>query len=107
MIGGGSGLLATVDMTYIGPGDIRPEGRRHDNDFQDIQDIQIAPTHDELASPHDPYLPANIPGARHHLPLPSMERLVDIHFRLLREELMCVINLCLLFSSLSLSYQFN
>jgi hypothetical protein len=81
-------LIATVAMTYVGPGDIRPDGPRHDNDFRDIQNIKIAPTHDELTSPYNPYLPANLPGVQHHLPLDSMERLVDIHFRLLREELM-------------------
>ncbi|KIP03942.1 hypothetical protein PHLGIDRAFT_76808 [Phlebiopsis gigantea 11061_1 CR5-6] len=73
--------------TYDPPGDLRDDGRRHDNDFEDISDIRIAPTHDELLSPVAPYLPVFMPDAPHHLPENSMERHLDIQFRLLREEL--------------------
>lgn len=81
------GLLAALHTTYDGPGLLRVQGPRHDNDFVDIQDIRVAPTHDELVCHAPPFLPANIYGAPHPLPLESMERLLDIQFRLLREEL--------------------
>jgi hypothetical protein len=84
------GLLAALHTTYDGPGELRVQGPRHDNDFVDIQDIRVAPTHDELVCHSPPFLPANIYGAPHPLPLESMERLLDIQFRLLREELMLV-----------------
>lgn len=80
-------LLVTLRMTFEGPGRMRRNGPRHDNDFEDISDISIPPTYSEICSSVDPFLPANIPGAPHHLPSNSMSRLVDIQFRLLREEL--------------------
>lgn len=82
---------ATVDhlhLMYVGPGTERPDGPRHDNDHIDINDISIPPTHDELTCVQPPYLPYNLPGAPHSYPSNSMQRLLDIHFRLLREELM-------------------
>jgi hypothetical protein len=88
---------ATVDVanrfgpalhtTYEGPGDLRPNGPRHDNDFQHISEIRIAPTHEELMIRVPPFLPANFFAAPHHAPADSMQRLLDIQFRLLREEL--------------------
>lgn len=78
----------TLHLLYVGPGAERPEGPRHDNDHVDISDISIAPTHDELTTTTPPYLPYNVPGAPHTYPSNSMQRLLDIHFRLLREELM-------------------
>ncbi|GLB37649.1 putative P-loop containing nucleoside triphosphate hydrolase protein [Lyophyllum shimeji] len=84
----GEGIIAALRLTYDGPGDLSVRGRpRHDNDFIDIQDIRIAPTHEELIGTAAPFLPANLYGAPHHLPNESMERLLDIQFRLLREEL--------------------
>lgn len=80
-------LIGALQMTFEGPGPLRRDGPRHDNDFPDIVDILIAPTHSEICSSVDPFLPANIPGAPHHLPPNSMARPVDIQFRLLREEL--------------------
>ncbi|KAI8974770.1 hypothetical protein BD414DRAFT_424028 [Trametes punicea] len=80
-------MAAQLAQTYIPPGALRPEGPRHDNDFSDIADIRIAPTHEELFSPALPYLPAFRSDAPHHLPVGSMERLLDIQFRLLREDL--------------------
>ena len=76
-----------LHLTYEGPGELRPNGRRHDNDFEHISDIRIAPTHEELTIRIPPYLPANIFAAPHSAPADSMERLLDIQFRLLREEL--------------------
>lgn len=81
------GIVAALNITYEGPGALRPLGPRHDNDFSDIMDIRIAPTHEELISRLSPFLPGNFRDAPHHLPAESMERLLDIQFRLLREEL--------------------
>ncbi len=81
------GVLAALHNSYEGPGELRPGGPRHDNDFVNISDVQIGPTHEELTSPHQPFLPANMYGAPHPLPSESMEQLLDIQFRLLREEL--------------------
>ncbi|KXN82346.1 NFX1-type zinc finger-containing protein 1 [Leucoagaricus sp. SymC.cos] len=74
-------------QTYEPPGELRTNGRRHDNDFESIEKIRIAPTHSELFSPVAPYMPVFSPDAPHHLPADSMERHLDIQFRLLREEL--------------------
>ena len=81
------GVLAFLRAHYIGPGEERPGGPRHDNDFVDISRIRVAPTHQELVCREQPFLPANIPGAPHPFPADSMERILDIQFRLLREEL--------------------
>lgn len=35
-----------------------------------------------------PYLPTNKPSAPHHLPSEGISRLLDTHFRLLRNDLM-------------------
>ena len=48
----------------------------------------ISPTMEEFVSPEKPYLPANRPGAPNHLPAHSVDRLLDTHFRLLRNDLM-------------------
>lgn len=85
--GPNEGIVAALEMTYQGPGELRPDGPRHDNDFIDITDIRIAPTHAELMSRIPPFLPANFHSAPHPLPAESVERLLDIQFRLLREEL--------------------
>lgn len=81
------GTLAALHNAYEGPGESRGEGPRHDNDHLYISDIRIAPTHEELTCRIPPFLPANIFGAPHPLPSESPERLLDIQFRLLREEL--------------------
>jgi hypothetical protein len=80
-------IINTLYHEYQGPGHHRTGGPRHDNDMVDIQDIRIAPTQDELLCTISPYLPANIPGAPHPYPSESVRRLLDIQFRLLREEL--------------------
>jgi hypothetical protein len=81
------GVIAALHMRYEGPGNLRAEGPRHDNDFEDIYDIRTAPTHAELMCRTPPYLPANFYGAPHPAPPESMQRLLDIQYRLLREEL--------------------
>lgn len=78
----------SFNIQYIAPGDLRRGGPRHDNDRASIQEISVAPTHQELICPIPPYLPGNVANAPHHLPTTSMERVLDIQFRLLREELL-------------------
>lgn len=85
--GSNEGIVAALQTTYDGPGEDRRDGPRHDNDHLDIDKIRIAPTHEELISRIPPFLPANLHNAPHPLPADSMERLLDIQFRLLREEL--------------------
>lgn len=82
--------IAQLAQTYDPPGALHNNGPRHDNDFEDISEIRIAPTNDELFCPVAPYMPVFSPHAPHHLPAGSMERHLDIQFRLLREELMYV-----------------
>ena len=50
--------------------------------------LQVAavPAPDELVAERFPALPRNSPDAVHHLPLHSIERLLDTHFRQLRHE---------------------
>ena len=81
------GVIAALLNSYEGPGELREQGPRHDNDFMDIQHIRVAPTQGELISRSPPFLPANLYDAPHPCPPGSMERLLDIQFRLLREEL--------------------
>lgn len=81
-------LIDRLEALYDPPGRLRIDGPRHGNDFEDIRDVQILPTQSELLCPINPHLPAFFPGARHHKPENSMERHLDIQFRLLREELM-------------------
>ncbi|EKM48337.1 uncharacterized protein PHACADRAFT_214845 [Phanerochaete carnosa HHB-10118-sp] len=83
--------IMQLKYTYDPPGELRPEGPRHDNDFADISQIRVAPTHDELLCPSAQYLPVFSPDAPHHLSPDSMERHLDIQFRLLREELIAPI----------------
>ena len=78
---------AAFEFGYEGPGEEREEGPRHDNDFVDIAQIQIAPTNGELVCRIPPYLPYNVPNAPHTYAAESIQRLLDIQFRLLREEL--------------------
>lgn len=80
-------LLVRLEQTYDPPGHLRQEGPRHDNDFANIAQIRICPTSEELMCPVTPHLPVTVPGAPHHHPPGSMERHLDIQFRLLREDL--------------------
>ncbi|KAI1789279.1 hypothetical protein LXA43DRAFT_590107 [Ganoderma leucocontextum] len=79
--------VAQLAQTYDPPGLLHQDGPRHDNDFMDIERIRIAPTHDELLCAVPPYLPVFSRDAPHHWPPDSMQRHLDIQFRLLREEL--------------------
>jgi hypothetical protein len=75
----------TIDL----PGQLSKSGARHDNDSHLIANIQILPTKDELLCKRVSYIPVNDPAARHFLDGPA--RLCDIHFRLLREDLIQLI----------------
>jgi hypothetical protein len=86
------GILAALHSVYQGPGAVREGGPRHDNDFEDINEIRIPPTHEELMCRISPFLPVNLYGAPHPAPMESMQRLLDIQFRLLREELTYVLS---------------
>jgi len=86
MQGSQAGLQLMLLANYVPPGHLRPDGPRHNNDHADIREITIEPSEAELISTILPFLPANIPDAPHHLRANSMERLLDIQFRLLREE---------------------
>ncbi|KAG9089663.1 hypothetical protein FRC06_001443 [Ceratobasidium sp. 370] len=83
--------LARLQREYQGPGEQRRAGPRHDNDKVNIQEIRISPTQDELLCTIPPYLPANIPNAPHQHPADGVQRLLDVQFRLLREELVAPI----------------
>ena len=87
------GLVASLHTVYEGPGEFRTDGPRHDNDHADINDIRIAPTHEELVCHIPPFLPANRYGAPHPHEQGSVQLLQDVQFRLLREELTYVCHL--------------
>ncbi|CAE6473604.1 unnamed protein product [Rhizoctonia solani] len=82
---------------HDGPGELRVKGPRHDNDHLLIENIRIAPTHQELLCEIVPYLPPNFPGAPHFFEEASTQRLLDIQFRLLREELIAPIRMAIQF----------
>ncbi|CUA67624.1 hypothetical protein RSOLAG22IIIB_13485 [Rhizoctonia solani] len=82
-------LLSELERVfeYDGPGDHSETGRpRHDNDHTEIDMIQVIPTSDELLCEADPYLPGNFFEAPHYHDPRSIERLLDIQYRLYREE---------------------
>ncbi|CAE6459342.1 unnamed protein product [Rhizoctonia solani] len=90
-----AGLVATLERNFDfdGPGEFCETGPRHDNDHAEIELIRVAPTRDELLCEDEPYLPANFFEAPHFHEPGSPERLLDIQFRLLREELTAPIRL--------------
>ncbi|KAI8836660.1 hypothetical protein BJ741DRAFT_604837 [Chytriomyces cf. hyalinus JEL632] len=60
----------------------------HSNDHFDISRIAIIPTMDEIKSQRQPALPGNFQSVQQaHWLLPGPDRLLDTHFRLLREDL--------------------
>lgn len=44
-------------------------------DEVDFHEIEIPPTTDELISSAEAYMPANLPGAKHHLPTDSIDKM--------------------------------
>ncbi|KAL8766873.1 MAG: hypothetical protein Q9209_006469 [Squamulea sp. 1 TL-2023] len=65
------------------PGALSSDGPRHDNDHEQIKDIQILPTVEEISCPRLEYLPFNNATNNHLSGLPG---LLDRQFRLLRED---------------------
>lgn len=87
------GLVSPVHERYVQldrlmdrPGALSSSGPRHDNDFHLIAQIRILPTKAELHSDRPAYLPVNDSVAPHFIEGPA--RLFDIHFRLLREDML-------------------
>lgn len=97
MIGRANGILVTTaeetqdqsqsvlksPSTY--PKDIRIPGDRHDNDKRDITHIKIIPTKDEILSEEPDFLPSLNHDQPHFLD--GVERILDTHFRLLRNDI--------------------
>ncbi|KAK2062305.1 P-loop containing nucleoside triphosphate hydrolase protein [Colletotrichum caudatum] len=77
------GALAEFTLSQDMPGSLSKRGPRHDNDHADIFDIKLMPTHEEIMSSRDEYLPTANP-AQHHLQ--GLQGLLDRQFRLLRED---------------------
>jgi hypothetical protein len=67
------------------PGRLSRSGPRHDNDSDILREIRILPTKNEILSSRPEYLPINDHSAPHFLE--GAARLIDIHFRLLREDM--------------------
>ena len=65
------------------PGALSYQGPRHDNDFEDIDEIQILPTMGEILGDRAEYLPRSDPSSWH---LEGAAGLLDRHFRLVRED---------------------
>ncbi|KAI3540024.1 hypothetical protein CSPX01_08479 [Colletotrichum filicis] len=82
-ISASSGAVAEFTLSQDLPGKLSKRRERHDNDHQDISDIKLMPTHQEIMSSRDEYLPVANP-AQHHLQ--GLRGLLDRHFRLLRED---------------------
>lgn len=79
-----AGVLTALRALMQPPGELRPDGPRHDNDFVDIRQIAILPTPGELTSSAAAFVPANLSAAPYHLE--GMEGRLDILFRLMRED---------------------
>jgi hypothetical protein len=73
----------TFELFVDQPGDLSELGPRHDNDFEDIENIQILPTIEEILSDRAEYLPQTDPSTRHWT---GIAGLLDRQFRLLRED---------------------
>ncbi|KAJ9661610.1 hypothetical protein H2201_006466 [Coniosporium apollinis] len=65
------------------PGSLSRDGPRHDNDSENICNIQIMPTTQEILSSRQEYRPVNDPAQWH---LQGPEGVFDRQFRLLRED---------------------
>ncbi|KAI9670299.1 MAG: hypothetical protein M1831_006513 [Alyxoria varia] len=77
------GSRPVFNLEIDGPGVLSPDGPRHDNDHENIEDISILPTESEIRAHRAEYLPTN-DGSPHHRT--GTKRLADLHFRLLRED---------------------
>lgn len=61
----------------------QPPGGRHCNDFEDICEIAIMPTYEEIVCSDAEYLPHKNPDKNH---LQGLDGLIDRQFRLLKED---------------------
>ncbi|GIZ38336.1 hypothetical protein CKM354_000175600 [Cercospora kikuchii] len=75
--------VATFTFAQDLPGALSEHGPRHDNDSDNIQDIEILPTLQEIMSDRTEYLPREDPRYWH---IPGLPGLLDRHFRLVRED---------------------
>jgi hypothetical protein len=73
----------TFELAIDQPGELSEHGPRHDNDCEDIEDIQILPTIGEILGERAEYLPRSDPSTWH---LPGIAGLLDRQFRLIRED---------------------
>jgi hypothetical protein len=73
-------------FTWNGPPVTPPESQDR-NEYEDIREIRAIPTEQELLAKFPPVLPGNhlFSDGAHWLP-PGPQRLIDTHFRLLRED---------------------
>ena len=74
-----------IDFFIDFPGRLSRSQPRHDNDSHLLPEIRILPTKKEFQSNRPEYLPINDIRASHFMEGPA--RLFDIHFRLLREDM--------------------
>ena len=75
--------VASFEISQDLPGSLSVEGPRHDNDHEDITQIKVMPTPEEIRSHRPEYLPIRDPATWHH---PGIRGLLDRQFRLLRED---------------------
>ncbi|MCJ1402137.1 hypothetical protein MMC11_005356 [Xylographa trunciseda] len=75
--------LGSFEVGIDGPGQISSQGPRHDNDHEDICNIQIMPTAGEIRSARVEYLPT-VDTTKFHIG--GLKGLLDRQFRLLRED---------------------
>jgi AAA domain len=75
--------FAALNLARDQPGQLSPNGARHDNDHDDVNLILVLPTSSEVRSERAEYLPLKEPRSLH---LGGVEGLVDRQFRLLRED---------------------
>lgn len=78
-----TGAMAEFTLSQDFPGNLSRNGIRHDNDHSDIKDIKLMPTHEEIMSPREEYLPTTNPYQYH---LQGLRGFLDRQFRLLRED---------------------
>ena len=75
---------AHFTLTQDLPGRLSSQGRRHNNDHENIADISLMPTGNEIMSLRDEYLPTTDADMHH---VKGVKGLLDRHFRLIREDL--------------------